>query len=84
MCRFAKKITTAQKSTSKTSSQATLRSKLRQIAGWEADLAKKSKDSADLGKKIADKKKKRAESSLKLQKEERSQQRKMKRKTKLF
>jgi hypothetical protein len=77
-----KKITTAQKSTSKTSSQATLRSKLRQIAGWEADLAKKSKDSADLGKKIADKKKKRAESSLKLQKEERSQQKKDEKKNK--
>lgn len=77
-----KKITTAQKSASKTSSQATLRSKLRQIAGWESDLAKKSKDSADLGKKIADKKKKRADSSLKLQKEERSQQKKDEKKNK--
>lgn len=71
-----KKITTAQKSASKTSSQATLKSKLRQIAGWESDLAKKSKDSAELGKKIADKKKKRTDSYLKLQKEERNQQKK--------
>lgn len=77
-----KKITTAQKSASKTSSQAVLRSKFRQIAGWESDLAKKSKDSAELGKKIADKKKKRNESYLKLQKEERSQQKKDEKKNK--
>lgn len=77
-----KKIVAAQKSASKTSSQATLKNKLRQIASWEADLAKKSKDSADIGKKIADKKKKRADSSLKLQKEERSQQKKEEKKNK--
>ena len=36
-----KKIVAAQKSASKTSSQTTLKNKLRQIASWEADLAKK-------------------------------------------
>lgn len=77
-----KKITTAQKTASKTSSQATLKSKLRQIASWESDLAKKLKDSAELGKKIADKKKKRTNSYLKLQKEERSQQKKDEKKNK--
>lgn len=77
-----KKIVAAQKSTSKTSSQTTLKNKLRQIASWEADLAKKSKDSADIGKKIADKKKKRADSALKLQKEERIQQKKDEKKNK--
>lgn len=77
-----KKIVAAQKSASKTSSQTTLKNKLRQIASWEADLAKKSKDSADIGKKIADKKKKRTDSSLKLQKEERGQQKKDEKKNK--
>lgn len=77
-----KKIVAAQKSASKTSSQTTLKNKLRQIASWEADLAKKSKDSADIGKKIADKKKKRADSALKLQKEERIQQKKEEKKNK--
>lgn len=77
-----KKITTAQKTASKISSQATLKSKLHQIAGWESDLAKKLKDSAELGKKIADKKKKRTDSYLKLQKEERSQQKKAEKKNK--
>lgn len=77
-----KKIVAAQKSASKTSSQTTLKNKLRQIASWEADLAKKSKDSADIGKKIADKKKKRADSALKLQKEERIQQKKDEKKNK--
>lgn len=77
-----KKIVAAQKSASKTSSQTTLKNKLRQIASWEADLAKKSKDSADIGKKIADKKKKRADSTLKLQKEERIQQKKDEKKNK--
>ena len=77
-----KKIVAAQKSASKTSSQTTLKNKLRQIASWEADLAKKSKDSADIGKKIADKKKKRADSALKLQKEERIQQKKDEKKSK--
>ena len=77
-----KKIVAAQKNATKTSSQTTLKNKLRQIASWEADLAKKSKDSADIGKKIADKKKKRADSSLKLQKEERGQQKKDEKKNK--
>ena len=77
-----KKIVAAQKSASKTSSQTTLKNKLRQIASWEADLAKKSKASADIGKKIADKKKKRADSALKLQKEERIQQKKDEKKNK--
>ena len=77
-----KKITSAQRSASKTSSKSMLNSKLRQIYNWEADLAKKSKESADLSKKIADKKKKRADSAKKLQKEERTQHKKEEKKNK--
>ena len=41
-----------------------------------ARMAKKSKDSADFGKKIADKRKKRADAYLKLQKEQQNEQKK--------
>lgn len=53
-----------------------LNSKRKQIASCESDMAKKSKDSADFGKKIADKRKKRADAYLKLQKEQQNEQKK--------
>ena len=71
------KILSTQKSITKNTSESTLKSKLRQISSYESDLSKKSNDSADLGKKIAEKRKKRADAYLRLQKEQQSEQNKM-------
>lgn len=73
---FQSKISAAQKSITKNTSPATLRSKMRQIEGWQADSARKSKESADLGKKIADKRKRRNDEVLKLQKAQQVDQKK--------
>lgn len=54
----------------------TIKSKTNQITNWNKDLTKKTKDSADYGKKIADKKKKRNEAYLSLQKEEQQEDKK--------
>lgn len=70
------KINSTQKSITKNTSQSILNSKMRQISNYESDKARKSKESAELGKKIADKRKKRSEAYLKLQKEEQNQQKK--------
>ncbi len=70
------KINTTNKSISKNTPAATLKSKMRQISDWESESAKKSKESADLAAKIADKKKKRSEAYLKLQKAEQEEQKK--------
>lgn len=70
------KINSTQKSITKNTSQSTLNSKMRQISNYESDKTRKSKESAELGKKIADKRKKRSEAYLKLQKEEQNQQKK--------
>lgn len=70
------KIKTTSKSITKNTSATTLKSKMRQISGWESDAAKKSKESADLAAKIADKRKKRSEAYLKLQKAEQEEQKK--------
>lgn len=70
------KINTVQKSITKCTSQTSLNSKQKQIATYESDKAKKASDSADLGKKIADKKDKRATAYLKLQKEQQNEQKK--------
>lgn len=64
------------KSINSHTSASTLNSKMRQIATHESDQAKKSQDSADFGKKIAEKRKKRAEAYLKLQKEQQNEQKK--------
>jgi hypothetical protein len=64
------KIEKASDQARKTKIASTVKSKLNQISGWEKDLAKKTKDSSDYGKKISDKRKKRNEAYLKLQKEE--------------
>ena len=70
------KINTLKKSINSHTSASTLNSKMRQIAIHESDQAKKSQDSADLGKKIAEKRKKRAEAYLRLQKEQQNEQKK--------
>ena len=70
------KINSLKKSITSHTSQSTLNSKMRQIAMYESDQAKKSNDSAELGKKMAEKRKKRADSYLKLQKEQQKEQRK--------
>lgn len=70
------KINSLKKSITSHTSQSTLTSKMRQIAMYESDQAKKSNDSAELGKKMAEKRKKRADVYLKLQKEQQKEQRK--------
>lgn len=55
---------------SKNASQATINSKMRQIAGYQAASRKAATESADLQKKIADKRAKRNDAYLKLQREE--------------
>lgn len=70
------KINTLKKSINSHTSASTLNSKMRQIAIHESDQAKKSQDSADLGKKVAEKRKKRAEAYLRLQKEQQNEQKK--------
>lgn len=70
------KINSLKKSITSHTSQAMLTSKMRQIAMYESDQAKKSNDSAELGKKMAEKRKKRADAYLKLQKEQQKEQRK--------
>lgn len=70
------KINSIQKSITKHTSLTSLSNKQRQIAAYESDGAKKASDSADLGKKIADKKDKRAAIYLKLQKEQQDEQKK--------
>lgn len=70
------KINTLKKSINSHTSASILNSKMRQIAIHESDQAKKSQDSADLGKKIAEKRKKRAEAYLRLQKEQQNEQKK--------
>jgi hypothetical protein len=70
------KINSLKKSITSHTSQSTLNSKMRQIAMYESDQAKKSNDSAELGKKMAEKRKKRADAYLKLQKEQQKEQRK--------
>ena len=70
------KINSLKKSITSHTSQSTLNSKMRQIASCESDQVKKSNDSAELGKKIAEKRKKRADAYLKLQKEQQKEQRK--------
>ena len=63
-----------QKSITKNTSPASRSSKQKQIASYESNIAKNASESADLGKKIADKKDKRATAYLKLQKEQQNEQ----------
>lgn len=70
------KINTLKKSINSHTSTSTLNSKMRQIATYESDQARKGQASAELGKKIAEKRKKRSDAYLKLQKEQQNEQRK--------
>lgn len=70
-----KKAVEAQKkassvSISKNASAATVKSKMRQIESYQSSAIKASAESADLSKKIADKRTKRNEAALRLQREE--------------
>lgn len=64
-------------SISKSASASTVRSKMRQIEGYNANAIKASKESADLQSKIADKRKKRNDAYIKLQKETQYEQKKL-------
>lgn len=63
-------------SISKNASSATIRSKMKQIEGYRADAVKASAESAELAKKIADKREKRNVAVMHLQKEEQKDQKK--------
>lgn len=70
------KINSTQKSITKHTSQSALSSKMRQISSYNSEFVRKSKESAELGQKIADKRKKRSDAYLKLQKEQQNEQKK--------
>lgn len=65
-----KRINDTQKSITKNTSASTLQTKMRQIQGYQNDLVKITSSKADINKKIAEKRKKRADTAVKLQKEE--------------
>lgn len=65
-----KKIGDTQRSITKNTSASMLKTKTRQIEGFQKDLAKILTDKAGINKKIADKRSKLSEATLKLQKEE--------------
>ena len=71
-----KKINSIQKSINKNTPQSLKQSRIRQISSCESDLAKRNAEGANLGKSIAEKKKKRAEAALKLQKAQTAEQKK--------
>lgn len=68
------KIASAEKSINQTSVITTKKNKIRQIEGWRKDYNKKYADSADLSKKISDKRTKRNNAYLKLQMEQKKEQ----------
>lgn len=63
-------------SISKNASASTIKSKMRQVEGYESTARKADSASADYAKKIADKRTKRNDAYLKLQKEEQSERKK--------
>jgi predicted nucleic acid-binding Zn-ribbon protein len=65
-----KRINDTQKSITKNTSPSMIQSKMRQIQGYNNELARIASDKADTSKKIADKRKRRADTAIKLQKEE--------------
>lgn len=70
------KINTTKKGIKKNTSQSSLNTKARQITNYETEYAKKSSESATFGKKISEKRKKRSDAYLKLQKAEQDEQKK--------
>lgn len=79
---LSKKISSAERSITPRTSVSILTSRRKQIAGWESDRAKRSAESADLGKKLAEKRQKRNEAYLKLQKAQQDEQKKQNREMK--
>ena len=73
------KISSVSRSITKNTSASMAASKLKKIEGYRSDYAKRSSESADLEKKIADKRKKRNEAYLKLQKAQQAEQKKQER-----
>ena len=73
---LSSKISSTQKSITPRTSASIAASKLKQISGWESDRAKKPAESADLGKKLAEKRQKRNDANLKLQKAQQDEQKK--------
>ncbi|MCF6461759.1 toll/interleukin-1 receptor domain-containing protein [Clostridium sp. Cult3] len=76
------KINSIQKSITKNTSESTRKNKMRQIINLQIEYARKSKESADFGKKIADKRQKRNDAYLKLQKANQDLQKKLNREQK--
>jgi small-conductance mechanosensitive channel len=68
-----KRIGDIQRSITKNTSASMIQSKLRQIDSYQKELAKIVSDKADVNKKLADKRKKRTDASIRLQKEEATQ-----------
>ena len=68
-----KKIGDTQRSITKNTSEATLRTKTRQIEGYQKELAKALTDKADINKKMADKRKRLSDATIKIKKEETAQ-----------
>ena len=66
----SRKINDIQRSITKNTSASTLSSKSRQVQGYQNEIVRFSKDKAGVTKKIADKRKSRADKAVKLQKEE--------------
>ena len=69
-----KKIFDTKKSITPRTPASIATSRIKQVSSWQSDCAKKSAESADLGKKIADKKKRRNDAYLKLQRAQRVEQ----------
>ena len=66
----SKRINDVQRSITKNTSPSTVQSKLRQIQGYQSELVKINNNKADINKRIADKRKKRTDVVIKLQREE--------------
>lgn len=71
-----KKINSTQKSITPRTSTSMVTSKMKQITSWQTNYAKKMSESADIGKKISDKRAKRNDAYKRLQKEQQTEQKK--------
>lgn len=71
------RINTLQNGINRYVSVSTFNSKMRQIATYESDQARKSQASAEIGRKIAEKRQRRNETYLKLQREQQNEQKKL-------
>lgn len=79
---LSKKISSTERSITSRTSVSTLTSKRKYISSWESGRAKKSAESADYGKRLAEKRKKRNEAYLKLQKAQQEERKKQDREIK--